>query len=134
MRCQMRFDTKTGEFLGGKAEPRCSDDTVQVVVLHAVTFSVILLLRILGDCMTCSLYYNSIAFLPFVAAQFGKGWSMRRVSDYSGEATVKHPKEFIIGFRSSQVTIANLWGTMVAYVYKLRRIIRGQPAVDPNDA
>jgi hypothetical protein len=135
MRTVMNFDAlgTAGALTSAVVEPMYSDDPANLATFQAVSMSVILLLRVLGNVDTCSMYFGSMAMLPFMATRYGSGWSMWRISDYDlGEVTVTHIKSFIIYERGSKVSPKNVFVAWRKYVYALFDSFRKRKGVEPR--
>jgi hypothetical protein len=98
------IDVAAGTVSSFEAERLYSDDPVNIAVLHAAMFTITALLYRIGQ-VKPSVYFQSLAWLPFLAASF----TCRAFSDYGGEATVTAVKHFVCNRNNRNLTMQSLW-------------------------
>jgi hypothetical protein len=77
---------------------------VNIAVLHAAMLTINALLYWIGQ-VKLSMYFQSLARLPFLAARLGVGFTCRAFSDYGGEETVTAVKPFVCNRNDGKLTM-----------------------------
>ena len=123
MCCEVQFDDG-GNLTTVAPMPVYSDDPAMIATLHAAMFSILLLLQKVAK-IKASLYYASLAWLPFMAVDYGAGFSVRLFSDYDGESTVKNVKHFVLHRYNGRLRVSTLWAAGVQTIIRWHQIIFG---------